>query len=153
MKNKKMIEGIIIKKLVRHHDARGYFEELIRVTDDMFAEGFGQLSHSYMHKGVVKAWHIHKTQVDWWYVAKGTLHVGLYDKRKGSPTFGVLNEFILGEKGENVVLKIPPGVAHGCKVISPDSELFYVTSGTYSIDEEGRIPEDDRIIGFDWKKI
>ncbi|MBI4991559.1 dTDP-4-dehydrorhamnose 3,5-epimerase, partial [Candidatus Gottesmanbacteria bacterium] len=38
-----------------------------------------------------------KTQIDWWYVAKGTLKVALYDLRKDSPTYRELNQFILGE--------------------------------------------------------
>jgi dTDP-4-dehydrorhamnose 3,5-epimerase-like enzyme len=54
------IEGVVVQPLVRHPDQRGYFEELIRVTDPWFREGFGQISHSKMFPGVVKAWHIHK---------------------------------------------------------------------------------------------
>lgn len=151
--NTKTIDGVMVKKLVRNKDERGFFEELIRKTDEFFAEGFGQLSHSFMRQGVIKAWHIHKTQVDWWYVAKGDLHVGLFDMRENSPTYKTLNEFLLGENGQNAVLKIPPGVAHGCKVISKESELFYVTSGIYNTDEEGRIPHDDKEIGYDWINI
>jgi dTDP-4-dehydrorhamnose 3,5-epimerase len=60
----------MIKKLVRHPDERGYFEELIRATDDFFAEGFGQLSHTLMIAGVVSLT-LHKTQVDWWFCAAG----------------------------------------------------------------------------------
>lgn len=149
----KPIEGVRIKELVRNKDERGFFEELIRKNDEFFAEGFGQLSHSFMHPGVIKAWHIHKTQVDWWYVARGDLHVGLFDKRENSPTYKLLNEFHLGEHGQNVVLKIPPGVAHGCKTTGGESELFYVTSSVYNTAEEGRIPHDDKGIGFDWINI
>lgn len=152
-KNQKLIKGVVLKELDRHHDERGFFEELIRVNDEFFKEGFGQLSHSFMHPGVLKAWHIHKTQIDWWYVVRGDLHVGLYDKREKSPTFKILNEFLLGEHGQNVVLKIPAGVAHGCKVIGGPSELFYVTSSVYNTDEEGRIPHDDKDIGYDWINI
>ncbi len=148
-----LIKGVMVKELVRHNDGRGYFEELIRVKDDFFKEGFGQLSHSFMHPGVIKAWHIHKTQIDWWYIAKGDLHVGLFDLRQNSPTYKTLNEFLLGVHGQNVVLKIPAGVAHGCKVIGGESELFYVTSGVYSTDEEGRIDHDDKNIGYDWVDI
>lgn len=140
----------MIKKLIRHPDERGFFEELIRRTDPFFAEGFGQLSHSYMREGVIKAWHIHKTQIDWWFVARGTLHVVLYDGRKESPTYGEINELTMGEKGERIILKIPPGVAHGCKVKSLHSELFYVTSGIYDIKEEGRIAENNAEIGYNW---
>lgn len=150
---KKLIEGVQIKKLIRHRDERGFFEEIIRISDDFFTEGFGQLSHSLMYPGVIKAWHVHVTQIDWWYVAKGHLHVALYDTRKKSPTYKVLNVFELGEDEEDIVLKIPPGVAHGCKVTKGISELFYVTSKTYSPAEEGRIPHDDPGIGYDWQKI
>ena len=151
--NKKLLAGVEIKELVRNKDERGFFEELIRFNDKFFAEGFGQLSHSFMIPGVIKAWHIHKTQVDWWYVAKGDLHVGLFDMRENSTTYKTLNEYLLGVHGQNVVLKIPPGIAHGCKVIGSESELFYVTSGVYNTDEEGRIDFDDKDIGYDWVNI
>ena len=146
-----MIDGVIVKELVRHPDERGYFEEMIRVSDDFFKEGFGQVSHSFMHQGVVKAWHIHKTQVDWWYVVRGTVKAAVYDARVGSKTYKELNEFILNKTDTvNTVLKIPPGVAHGLKVIEGPADLVYVTSSIYSKDQEGRIPYDDPGIGYDW---
>lgn len=145
-----MIDGVITKPLVRHPDERGFFQELIRVTDPFFAEGFGQLSRSYMHEGVVKAWHVHKTQYDWWCIVAGKVKVALYDTRETSGTYGDLMEFILGDEGEDVIVKIPPGVAHGCKVLKGPAHLVYVTSSVYSQDEEGRIPYDDKTIGYDW---
>jgi len=146
-----MISGVIIKELVRHPDERGFFEEMIRKTDDFFSEGFGQVSHSFMVSGVVKAWHIHKTQVDWWYVVSGVVKAVLYDLRESSKTFKQLNEFILGKEGDpNKILKIPTGVAHGLKVLEGPADLVYVTSSPYSKDEEGRIPYDDLDIGYDW---
>lgn len=153
IKNQQTIEGVLIKNLERHNDERGFFEELVRKTDDFFSEGFGQLSHSYMHKGVVKAWHYHITQTDWWYVARGVLHVALYDMRKKSSTFQLINEFEAGEGFSNIIIKIPPMVAHGCKVISSDAELFYITSRIYDTREEGRIEYNDKSIGYDWNKI
>lgn len=148
-----LIDGVILKPLIRHSDERGYFEELIRVNDDFFKEGFGQLSHSLMYPGIIKAWHIHKTQIDWWFASKGTMRVALFDMREGSTTAKVLNEFFLGENGQAAMLKIPAGVAHGCKAISGQAELFYVTSGIYNPDEEGRIAHNDPRIGYDWLKI
>ena len=114
------IEGVVIKELVTYPDERGFFREMIRVTDDFFGEGFAQLSHSLMYPGVAKAWHIHKTQVDWWYVPFGTLKVALYDTRPDLPTHGVTQELFMGENYGQKVLKIPPGVAHGCKAIGGD---------------------------------
>jgi dTDP-4-dehydrorhamnose 3,5-epimerase len=145
------IEGVVVQPLVRHADDRGWFEEVIRVTDAFFAEGFGQWSHSKMYPGVVKAWHIHKTQIDWWYVPFGRIRVALHDLRPESQTRGVTQELQMGEDLPPVLLKIPAGVAHGCKVIGAmPAHLFYVTSCTYNPDEEGRIPFDNPEIGYDW---
>jgi len=153
IQNSKLIKGVMIKQLVRHKDERGFFEEIIRSSDKFFREGFGQFSHSIMHPGVIKAWHIHKTQIDWWYLASGDIAAVLYDNRKNSKTYKMINEFFLGDHGENIVVKIPAGVAHGLKVIGKTSELFYITSSSYNQDEEGRIPYDDKDIGYDWINI
>ncbi len=145
------IEGVVVQSLVRQPDQRGYFEELIRISDPWFREGFGQLSHSKMYPGVVKAWHIHKTQIDWWYVVAGRLQVGLHDMRPDSPTYRVTQELYLGDDLPPAVLKIPAGVAHGCRAIGETSaHLLYVTSSTYNPDEEGRLPHDSPEIGYDW---
>jgi dTDP-4-dehydrorhamnose 3,5-epimerase len=144
------IEGVVAKKLVTHPDERGFFRELIRVNDPFFTEGFAQLSHSLMHPGVVKAWHLHKSQVDWWYVPVGVLKVALYDTRPESPTQGVLQELFMGGEHGYSVLKIPPGVAHGCKAIGGAAHLIYVTSMVYNTEEELRIAHDDPEIGYDW---
>lgn len=145
-----MIEGVILKDLVTHTDERGFFREIIRVSDDLFSEGFGQWSHSLMYQGVAKAWHIHKKQIDWWYVGSGVLKVALHDARKDSPTFGKTMEILMGENQTAKVLRIPPGVAHGCKCISGPVHLFYVTSNVYDPEDEGRIAHDDMTIGYDW---
>jgi dTDP-4-dehydrorhamnose 3,5-epimerase len=144
------IEGVEIKRLVTYPDQRGFFREVIRVTDEFFPEGFGQWSHTKSYQGVVKAWHIHRRQVDWWYVASGRIKVALYDARSGSPTHGQVQEILMGEDLEPMVLKVPPGVAHGYRVLSPEAHLFYITSRTYDPDDEGRIPHDDPAIGYDW---
>lgn len=147
-----MIEGVQVKELVTHRDERGFFRELIRVSDDFFSEGFGQWSHSLMYPGVIKAWHVHRRQVDWWYVGAGVLKVALYDTRTNSPTHGELMELLMGEGQPPAVLRIPPGVAHGCKCLSGPAHLFYITSRIYDPEDEGRIPHDDPTIGYDWLK-
>ena len=82
--------------------------EILRVTDDVFTEGFGQCSHSMMFDGVAKAWHLHRKQTDWWYVVGGVLRVGLCDLREGSPTFRKTMDFLMGDHQPAQVLKIPP---------------------------------------------
>jgi dTDP-4-dehydrorhamnose 3,5-epimerase len=145
-----MINGVLQKKLIRHPDERGSFTEIIRITDSFFSEGFAQLSHSHMVDGVVKAWHIHKTQIDWWYNSTGTIKIVLFDLRENSNTYKELNEFIMGDIYDPFVIKIPPGVAHGLKVLVGPADLVYVTSSVYNPNEEGRILYNDPKIGYDW---
>ena len=147
-----MIDGVIIKPLETYYDERGFFREMIRVTDDFFSEGFGQWSHSMMYTGVAKAWHIHKVQTDWWYVANGVLKVALHDTRPASSTYRETMELLMGEGQPAIVLSVPPGVAHGCKCISGPANLFYITSKVYDPSDEGRIAYDDPVIGYDWVK-
>jgi dTDP-4-dehydrorhamnose 3,5-epimerase len=107
-----------------------------------------------MYPGVAKAWHMHRTQIDWWYVPAGNLKVALYDMREDSPTRGDLQEVLLGDHYEAQLLKIPPGVAHGCKALSGPTHLIYFTSRIYDPEgEEIRIPHDDPTIGYDWTAL
>lgn len=145
-----MIDGIIIKNLKTHTDRRGFFREIIRSTDDFFAEGFGQWSHSLMLDGVIKAWHYHRIQTDWWYVCSGILRVGLCDLRKDSPTHRQTMDFLMGDLQPARVIKIPPGIAHGCQTVQGPVNLIYVTSHVYNPEDELRIPYDDSSIDFDW---
>ncbi|MHC4560180.1 MAG: dTDP-4-dehydrorhamnose 3,5-epimerase family protein [Planctomycetota bacterium] len=145
-----MIKDVFFKELVTHSDNRGFFREIIRVTDDFFADGFGQWSHSLMFDGVTKAWHYHRIQTDWWYVCSGVLRVGLCDLRKESPTYKETMDFLMGDLQSAQVIKIPPGVAHGCQTVQGPVHLFYVTSHLYNPDDELRIAYDDSEIDFDW---
>jgi dTDP-4-dehydrorhamnose 3,5-epimerase len=145
-----MIAGIALRELTTHRDERGFFREIIRVTDDFFTEGFGQWSHSLLHPGVAKAWHVHEKQTDWWYVVSGVVKVGLHDTRPNSPTYRETMELLMGDECPAIVLRIPPGVAHGCKCLSGPAHLLYVTSRVYDATDEGRIAHDDATIGYDW---
>ena len=67
---------------------------------------------------------------------KGLLQVALVDLRLGSPTFGARNTLYVGGLRPWQIL-IPPGVAHGYKVIGKeDSMLVYLTDRFY--DPRGR---------------
>jgi dTDP-4-dehydrorhamnose 3,5-epimerase len=145
-----MIEGVVLKELETFNDDRGFFRELIRSTDDSFREGFGQWSHSLMFDGVIKAWHFHRIQTDWWYIVSGVLRVGLCDLREESDTYKQTMDFLMGDLQPARVLKVPPGIAHGCKTVQGPVHLFYVTSHVYNPDDEIRMPYNDPQIDFDW---
>jgi dTDP-4-dehydrorhamnose 3,5-epimerase len=147
------IVGVEFKELKTFADRRGYFREIIRVTDDPFFNvGFGQWSHSYMFDGIIKAWHFHKIQTDYFYVASGVARIGLCDLRPDSSTFKQTMDFVMGDFQTAMVVKIPPGVAHGVKAIQGPVNLMYMMSHTYNPSDEIKIPYDSSEINFDWHK-
>jgi dTDP-4-dehydrorhamnose 3,5-epimerase len=147
-----MIDGVVFKELATHGDERGFFREIIRASDPFFAAGFGQLSHSLVYPGIVKAWHAHKFQTQWTYVAAGDLEVALHDTRPASPTFRKTMEVLVGEHYPARAYSMPPGVAHGYRCLLGPAHVIYVTSGTYDPEDEVRIAHDDPGIGFSWLK-
>jgi len=120
-----MINSVEIKELVIHTDARGSFTELIR-KHDAFFNNFGQWSESVMNHGVIKAWHIHNIQYDYWHVGFGVIRAVLCDLRKDSETIGQIDEYLMGDAQKPIILKIPPGVAHGLKVLQGPAMLSYI---------------------------
>ena len=148
----KLIDGVLIKEIKTNSDDRGYFREIIRSSDEIFEEGFGQCSHSVVFQGITKAWHLHKYQYQWTYVASGTLKVVLYDTRSESPTYNLKNELLVGGTYKPIVYLIPPGVAHGYRCLSGPAHVFYLTSGEYDLSDEIRIPYNDLSINFDWSR-
>jgi len=135
-----MIEGLQIKALVSHEDERGYFRELIRKTDAFFTPGFGQLSHSLVYPGVIKAWHGHTKQYQWTYVITGVLSIVLYDTRQDSRTYQEKIHLLLGDGFPAQIYILPPGVVHGYQCLSGPAQVLYVTSGVFDPEEEIRLP-------------
>jgi dTDP-4-dehydrorhamnose 3,5-epimerase len=138
----KLIEGVKAILLKRHGDERGWFAEIARKSH---IPQFGQWSVSYMHTGVIKAWHLHHYQTDYWCILCGNIKAVLAAN-------GQINEFFMGEYNPLILLKIPPGVAHGLKVLQGPAMLCYLTSEVYNPDDELRIPYNDKGIGYDWHK-
>ncbi len=154
--NEVTIQGVAKKELTRHLDERGYFMELARLKEDpFFADpGVAQVSSPVRLSGIT-AWHLHRNQVDWWWVAQGDLQVVLLDRRPESPTFNQVDELFMGEHFDpSFCLKIPTGVAHGFKVRSGPARLLYFTSMTYRLEEELRLdPRDPELARlYDWFK-
>lgn len=149
-----LLAGVVIQPVALWPDDRGHFLEVLRVGHGLaagFAPGTTQVSATVTHQSVVKAFHYHLDQHDCWSVVKGMLQVALVDLRTGSPTFGRKNTLYVGELRPWQIL-IPPGVAHGYKVIGPDAAvLVYVTSRFYNPNDECRIPFNDPRLGYDWE--
>lgn len=124
-KTDKLIEGVEIKKLKKiiTYDLRnkenGWLIDILRATDKIKKDGnnFAQIYITTAYPGMIKGFHWHKKKVDLFYVVTGTAKLVLIDDRENSTTKGRLNEFIMGEEGENIVVCVPPYVKHGFKNI------------------------------------
>jgi len=143
--------GVAIKKLVKHTDDRGYFMEILR-DDDHLLSKFGQSAVSLTFPGVIKAFHWHKKQDDFFFVASGEAMIVLYDRRTESPTYGKIQVILAGESRPYLIF-IPKGVAHGYKVLDERPVImFYQMTESYNAKDpdEQRIDPFDKKIGFDW---
>jgi dTDP-4-dehydrorhamnose 3,5-epimerase len=149
-----LIADVQIKPFPLWPDDRGYFLEVARLQQGLVAEfppASTQVSAALNYPGIIKAFHFHKFQTDYWVPAAGLLQVVLVDLRLGSKSYGIKNTLYVGALRPWQIL-IPPGVAHGYKVIGEQpSTLVYITNRTYDPSDEGRIPYNDTGIAYDWE--
>lgn len=145
------IEGVEVVQLRRFNDDGGSMTELGRFTGGEHADlpGFEarQVNYSLVEPGAVKAFHLHRRQTDVWFVPpESKLLVVLGDVREGSPTEGNVRRLVLGD-GNSRLVRIPPGVAHGCANISArPAQIIYFVDVHFDPDparcDEGRLPWD-----------
>jgi len=144
------IDDVEIVRLEWHGDDGGNFTELFRTDKGLIAGlkqpfEMKQFSMSILVPGAIKAYHLHYSQDDLWYVSPlHRLLVNLHDLRKDSPTFDQHQRILLGG-GKNALLRIPKGVAHGvANVYQQDMMMFYATSEQFNPAEpdEQRLPWD-----------
>ena len=146
-----MIDEVKIIELNTHDDDRGFFREIFRFPEQFTDVPVGQLSHSQVKEGVMKAWHGHVYQSQWNYVVSGQIKVGLYDNREDSKTFQEMMEFAAGEGEEPIAYFFPPGVLHGYQCTKGPMQIIYVTSGMYDLEDEVRKSSDDLNPAISWK--
>ncbi len=106
----------------------------------------GQVNFSTMYPGVIKAWHRHHKQTDFWIVLNGHLKVGVHRESDGVSWMATM-----GEKRPGVLI-IPPPLWHGAATIGhePAGLLYYVTHAyNPAAPDEDRRPFDG-IEGFPW---
>ena len=145
-----MIDGVKIIELTTHSDDRGFFREIFCFSEQFADVQVGQLSHSQVKEGVVKAWHGHVNQSQWNYVVSGQIQVALYDNRENSSTYKETLEFVAGNEVDSIAYFFPPGVLHGYKCLKGPMQIIYVTSGVYDLEDEIRKANKDLNIDYKW---
>ena len=157
----KLIEGVKIKPLHVIPDERGRLMEILRADDDIF-EKFGQIYMTVGFPGVVKGWHYHRLQDDFFCVVSGMIKLALWDGRdpelgygyegERSPTANEVNEFFLGTHNPMLV-KIPRMVMHGFKAIGTQEAIIVNTITmpyNHENPDEYRVHPHDNNIPYDW---
>lgn len=148
-----LIDGVQVKTLRRFSDDRGFLMEMLRRDWPEF-ETFAQSYITACHPGVVKGWHYHTKQWDFFVCVHGMARIVLYDPRQDSPTKGSVNEFSV-DASFPVLIKIPPLVYHG---FTPEGEQttlivnFPTELYNYEQPDEYRVPCDDPSVPYDWKR-
>lgn len=111
-----LLAGVIVRRTrpVPHED--GHLTEVARTDWPELGNPIVQVHVTTTLPGRVRAWGLHQRNTDRLFVVSGTVKIALFDGREGSPTFGLLNEFIVSERSPALVC-IPPDMYHGWKNI------------------------------------
>lgn len=82
-------------------------------------------------------------------VVTGVVEDMLVDIRKGSPTFGQWEGYILSEYNHRQLL-VPKGFAHGFVTLTPNVNFAYKVDGYYAPEADRGIAFDDPNVGIQW---
>ena len=143
------IAGVKLARLRVLADERGHFLETFRA--EWFPERSWdkvQTNCSQSRAGVLRGLHYHHKQVDYWYVARGSIRAALVDLRPGSPTQGA-SEMLEISEADHLGLFIPIGVAHGFLALT-DVTLTYLLDNYYDGNDEHGVAWNDPVLGLDW---
>ena len=137
-------------------DHRGFFTESYS-QEDFKAAGldyaFVQDNHSLsVEAGVLRGLHFQKgkaAQTKLIRVVTGAVLDVIVDIRKGSPTYGQWEGYILSESNHRQLL-VPKGFAHGFVTLTPNVNFLYKCDNYYNAQADAGIAFDDPELAIDW---
>lgn len=151
------LPGILLLEPRVFGDDRGFFLESYnqRTFADLgITDPFVQDNHSYSSKNVVRGLHyqIQQPQGKLVRVVTGEILDVTLDLRRSSPTFGKWESFRLS--GENKrMLWVPPGFAHGFRVVSDTTHVLYKTTDFYAPEHERSVLWNDPALNVEWEFV
>jgi dTDP-4-dehydrorhamnose 3,5-epimerase len=106
----------------------------------------GQINFSVQYPGVIKAWHRHALQTDFWICLTGHIKVGVYREEDQKAWMAVI-----GEKRPGVMI-IPPPLWHGAATVGDTQAglLYYVTHAYDAKKPDEQRRAFDSVAGFPW---
>jgi len=158
------IDGVAIQRLPRFVDDRGFFQEIYRAKADhagseSLAAFFrdvpvAQLNYTIVNaENHVKGLHYHLKQQDVWFCPHPSkAKFVLFDVRKASPTY-LRTQVVVAGDGQDLLVRIPEGVAHGYRPLTNPCALFYLVTRTFDVNDpdEHRIPWDRPAVRDLWE--
>ncbi len=113
------MDRVKIKRLKLHQDERGFVAEILRREELGEKKNFGQIYLTTANPGFVKGNHYHQRKTEWFTVVKGEGKLFLEDLESGEK-----EEILMNEKGNFLVIEVPPQVAHAIK--NTGKEVLYL---------------------------
>jgi len=112
------IDGVRFRptRPVSHQD--GYLTEVARAEWELLDSPIVQVHVTTTFPDRIRAWGIHRAVTDRLFVVAGLVKIVVFDGRAASPTFGRINEFVVGERNPGLLV-VPPDLYHGWKNIGP----------------------------------
>jgi len=148
------LDGPVLVKPVIHGDERGFFHESYRrnvYAELGIPEEFVQDNHSRSGHGIVRGMHFQVGHGAAKLVrcARGAILDVVVDIRRGSPTFGEWEAFVLSDENLHQ-LCCPVGFAHGFCVLSDVADVMYKQAPYYDQALERGIAYDDPDVAIAW---
>jgi dTDP-4-dehydrorhamnose 3,5-epimerase len=149
------LAGVLILEPRVFGDSRGFFLESYNervMAETGISERFVQDNHSYSEHNVVRGLHyqLKRPQGKLVRVIGGEILDVAVDLRRSSPTFGQAEAVRLS--GENKrMLWIPPGFAHGFRVVSQGAHVLYKATDFYFPEFEHTVAWNDPYLAIHWE--
>lgn len=149
------LEGVFVLEPKVFGDARGFFLESYNervMTELGIHERFVQDNHSSSAHNVVRGLHyqIKHAQGKLIRVVAGEILDVVVDLRRNSRTFGQWGAVSLSDENKRM-LWIPPGFAHGFRVVSEGAHVLYKATDYYAPESERTLAWNDPELKIDWQ--
>lgn len=150
------LSGVKLINPVVFEDSRGFFMEsynFMKLSQHGIESVFIQDNHSLsVETFVIRGLHYQIepfAQSKLVRVTSGEIYDVVVDIRKGSPTFGKWEAFVLSGANKRQLF-VPKGFAHGFCTLSPNTEVQYKVDAPYSQEHDRGIAWNDQALAIDW---
>ena len=152
---RQMIDGVQVRRAPVIEDERGELCEVFRESWGVHPLPLVYVYYIGIRPRKIKGWVVHKKQDDRLFVARGVIRFGLYDDRRDSKTYKLLNVFTVSERNRGLVV-IPRGVYHGIQNIG-ETEASLVNMPTepynHADPDKYRLPLKNDLIPFAFEDV